>query len=92
MLTYRQMDVLMQHLRNGVQKASDQVDLDITYDLVSRGLLQQLGAVKMWVLTKEGSDMTLRNLFGWKLTTALSSLLNLSTEKRDWLFYALCKF
>lgn len=92
MLTYDQMSVLMQHLTNGVLKASEQPNQDITYDLVQMGLLQQVGAVKMWVVTKAGAEMALRNRLTWKLMNLVTALLRLSDDKRDRLFYSVCKF
>ena len=92
MLTYDQMSVLMQHLTNGVLKASDQTDLNTTYTLVGMGLLQQVGAVKMWVVTKAGAEMALRNRLTWKLMNAATALFRLSDDKRDRLFYNVCKF
>lgn len=92
MLTYSQMQVLQQHLTNGVVKQSEQTDLELTYDLVYQGLLQQVGAAKMWVVTKKGAELALRNRLGWKIITSLSNVLALSTKRRDSLFYTLCKF
>lgn len=92
MLTYSQMTVLQQHLTTGVVKQSEQTDMELTYDLVFQGLLQQVGAARMWVVTKKGAELALRNRLGWKIVTAVSNVLALSTKRRDSVFYALCKF